>query len=172
MHLGFYDKFRKSQNQSIQLCPKNLQFCSPFLQKVCSKYHCKLYYIILLFNVTYLPIFGCSRHRHSILMRQIRILMKQFRTRAGIEPRIIVLALAVRTIQIIVIIGKDIWCDHFDHFAVECWQQVMIGSEFQNSCSGYSPPRQAKLTGALLFSSSLACSPLCTRLGFTSFSRG
>ena len=41
-------------------------------------------------------------------MRQIRILMKQFRAGAGIEPRIIVLALAVRTIQIIVIIGKDI----------------------------------------------------------------
>ena len=41
-------------------------------------------------------------------MRQIGILMKQFRAGAGIEPRIIVLALAVRTIQIIVIIGKDI----------------------------------------------------------------
>ena len=94
-----------NQNSSLQ---KNMQFHSIFLQKVCSKYHCKLYYIILLFNVTYLPIFGCSRHRRSILMRQIRILMKQFRTGAGIEPRIIVLALAVRTIQIIVIIGKDI----------------------------------------------------------------
>ena len=61
-----------------------------------------------IYILAYLTVFGCSGHRRSILMRQIRILMKQFRTGAGIEPRIIVLALAVRTIQIIVIIGKDI----------------------------------------------------------------
>ena len=47
------------------------------------------------------------------------IMMKQFRTWTGIEPRIIV----------------TIWYlmprtgDHFDHFAMACWQQVMIGSE-------------------------------------------